>query len=102
MLDLPGAIGPTGFRQLLLAGCAAFLLLSIFLCLFRAVLGPRPMDRLIASNVVGTKAVILLAVLALLTGADYLADVCLACAAISFVATVALTRAVSRGKEGES
>ena len=98
MPDLFGFIDPAEFRELLLVGCAAFLSLSIFLCLFRAVLGPRAMDRLIASNVVGTKIVILLGTLALLTGEDTLVDVSLIYAAISFLATAVLTRVIEAAR----
>ena len=65
--------------------------LTIF-CLIRAVLGPTIADRLIAVNMMGTIVMVIIAVLALLMGEDYLVDICLIYAMISFLAVVVLTK----------
>jgi len=66
-------------------------LLTIF-CLIRAVLGPTIADRLVAVNMMGTIVMVIIAVLALLMNEDYLVDICLIYAMISFLAVVVLTK----------
>ena len=67
----------------------------------RAALGPRFSDRIIAANIIGTKIILLIAVLSLIVGESYLADICLIYAAISFLSVVVLARSVIEKKEGE-
>lgn len=62
------------------------------LCLIRAVLGPSIADRLVAVNMMGTIVMVIIAVLALLMDEDYLVDICLIYAMISFLAVVVLTK----------
>ena len=88
-------------RNALLIGSAVFLSATIFLCLMRAALGPRFSDRIIAANIIGTKIILLIAVLSLIVGESYLADICLIYAAISFLSVVVLARSVIEKKEGE-
>ncbi len=88
-------------RSVLLIGSAVFLSATIFLCLMRAALGPRFSDRIIAANIIGTKIILLIAVLSLIVGESYLADICLIYAAISFLSVVVLARSVIEKKEGK-
>ena len=88
-------------RNVLLIGSAVFLSATIFLCLMRAALGPRFSDRIIAANIIGTKIILLIAVLSLIIGEGYLADICLIYAVISFLSVVVLARSVIEKKEGE-
>ena len=67
--------------------CLAVILLF---CLLRAILGPRFTDRLIAVNLVGTKTIILICVVAMYIGEAYVVDVALIYALISFLAVVVL------------
>ncbi|MBR1671810.1 MAG: sodium:proton antiporter [Fretibacterium sp.] len=95
MSDLfQGVLTLDGLRRLLLTGSAVFLSITLFLCLLRAVLGPRFTDRVIAVNIVGTKVIVLIAILALIVGESYLADICLIYAVISFLSVVVLARMV--------
>ena len=87
-------------RNWLLIGSAVFLSVSIFICLMRATLGPRYTDRIIVASMVGTQVIVLIAVLAVLVGQDYLADICLIYAIISFLSVVVLGRSVLEKKEG--
>ena len=80
---------------------AIFLSITIFICLLRAALGPRFSDRIIAANIIGTKVIILIAVLALIIGQNYLVDICLIYAIINFLSVVVLARSVIEKKEGE-
>lgn len=86
-------------QHYILIGAAIFLSASIFICLMRATLGPRFSDRIIAANIVGTKIILLIAVLSLIIGESYLADVCLIYAIISFLSIVVLGRSVIEKRE---
>ena len=88
-------------RSFLLTGSVVFLSVSIFFCLMRATLGPRYSDRIIAANIVGTKIIILIAVLSLVIGEGYLVDICLIYAVISFLSVVVLARSVIEKKESQ-
>ena len=87
-------------RSFLLTGSVVFLSATIFFCLMRAALGPRYSDRIIAANIIGTKIILLIAVLSLIIGEGYLADICLIYAVISFLSVVVLARSVIVRKEG--
>ena len=86
-------------RSFLLMGSVIFLSVTIFFCLMRAALGPRFSDRIIAANIIGTKIILLIAVLSLIIGEGYLADICLIYAVISFLSVVVLARSVIERKE---
>lgn len=88
-------------KGFLLTGCVVFLSVSIFFCLMRATLGPRYSDRIIAANIIGTKIIILIAVLSLVVGEGYLVDICLIYAVISFLSVVVLARSVIEKKENQ-
>lgn len=77
-------------RGLMLAAMIVLAVAVIF-CLLRAILGPRFTDRLIAVNLVGTKTIILICVIAIYIGEQYVVDVALIYALISFLAVVVLT-----------
>lgn len=61
-------------------------------CLIRAVKGPTIADRLVAVNMMGTIVMVIIAILAVLMNEDYLVDICLIYAMISFLAVVVLTK----------
>ena len=88
-------------KNALLVVNAVFLSVSVFICLFRASLGPRYTDRIIASSVIGTKVILLIAVLSVVVGNDYLVDICLIYAIINFLSVVVLARSVLEKKEEE-
>ena len=68
------------------------LAILFILCLIRAIIGPRLADRLVAANMIGTMVMVSISVLAVLLGEDYLVDICLIYAMISFLAIVVLTK----------
>ena len=86
-------------QEILLIGAAIFLSFTVFICLMRAALGPRFSDRIIAASMTGTQIILLISVLAVTVGEDYLADICLIYAVISFLAVVVLARSVIEKKE---
>ena len=81
------------------------ILITIALALVRALLGPTVYDRIAAVNMVGTKTVLLIAVLAFLTGRHDLLDIALVYALINFIGVVAVLKLVEQGNfytDGES
>ena len=68
-----------------------FLGVTMCFCLLRGILGPRFTDRVVAVNVIGTKAILLIATLSLYLDKPYLLDICLIYTLMSFLAVVALT-----------
>ena len=68
------------------------LALMVILCLIRAIIGPRIADRLVAVNMIGTMVMVSICILAVIMQEDYLVDICLIYAMISFLAIVVLTK----------
>lgn len=70
------------------------IVLAIFLfpCLLRAVKGPRVGDRLVAVNMMGTIIMVLICVTAFEMNEDYLIDVAIIYAVLSFLANVLLSK----------
>ena len=73
---------------------AVVLALLILATLVRAVLGPRFTDRIVAVNVIGTLVIAELMVLSVRLRADYLVDIALVFALLSFLAVVVASRLV--------
>lgn len=91
-------LSPEIIKRYLLIGSAIFLSITIFACLLRAILGPRFTDRIIAANIIGTKTISLISIMSLIVGEDYLVDICLIYAIISFMSVVVLARSVIERK----
>jgi multicomponent Na+:H+ antiporter subunit F len=68
------------------------LLLCCALCLYRIAKGPTAPDRMVAIDILGTVVVGFVAILTALTGLEYLLDVALVWALVSFVGTLALAK----------
>lgn len=64
----------------------------LFLCLLRAIKGPRIGDRLVAVNMMGTIVMVMICILALYLNEGYLTDVAIVYALISFLAVVLITK----------
>jgi multicomponent Na+:H+ antiporter subunit F len=71
---------------------AIFLLVNAFACLYRAYEGPTVVDRILAINIVVTKTLVVLVVLATVFGRGMLLDVALIYGLLNFVLTVVATR----------
>ena len=68
------------------------LALMVFLCLIRAIKGPRIADRIVAINMMGTLTMVIIAILAVKMNEGYLVDICIIYAMISFLAVTLLTK----------
>ena len=71
------------------AAAALALLVTMLIALVRAFLGPSIYDRILAVNMVGTKIVLLLAVLGFLMGRPDFMDIALVYALINFIGVIA-------------
>jgi multicomponent Na+:H+ antiporter subunit F len=86
-----------GVEPVLLAGAGALVLVAT-LTLYRAVIGPTTLDRIVAVNVVGTTTVVVIALLAAGLGELAFLDVALVYALLNFLLSVGLAKfAVARG-----
>jgi multicomponent Na+:H+ antiporter subunit F len=79
---------------------AVLLLILIFACLLRAAIGPTAADRVAAINVIGTKTMVLIALVSFISGQEYFLDVAIIYALISFVMTLGVARYLERGTLG--
>ncbi len=72
--------------------------LTIFFCLYRAVLGPTIPDRIIGVNVVGTKVVVMFALVAVIFKEAFFFDLALIYALLLYVTTLAFVRYLGSGR----
>ena len=82
------------------AAVAAALLAAMVLVMCRALLGPTAYDRVLALNNLGTKTVVLIAVLGFLSGRPDFLDLALVYALINFIGTVAVLKYFEFGDLG--
>lgn len=78
--------------NLLFSVVLAVLGVLLFLCLLRAILGPRIADRVVGINMIGTIVIMMIAILSLMLGEGYLVDVAIIYAMLSFLAVVVLAK----------
>ncbi len=71
---------------------SAVLLICCALCLYRIARGPTAPDRMVGIDILGTVVVGFCALLTLVTGKEYLMNVALVWALVSFIGTLALAR----------
>lgn len=85
--------------NLLLVAASLAIMTTMALALARALLGPTIFDRILAVNMFGTKAVLLVAVFAFVSGRPDVLDIALLYSLLNFVGVVAALRLVERGKD---
>ncbi len=71
---------------------AITLLVVMFMAIIRAILGPTIYDRILATNLFGTKTVLLIAVMGFLFGRPDFLDIALIYALINFISVIAVLR----------
>ena len=76
-------------------GCAVLFTVLILAVLVRSMLGPRFTDRIVAVNVLNTMVIAVISLLAVWLEEDYLVDVALVYALLSFLTVVVLSRMVT-------
>lgn len=79
--------------------CGLYLALIMMLSLYRAVVGPTVLDRLIGVNAIGSKTVVLLILIGLVYHrVDMFVDIALAYAMLNFIAVLAASRYFQKRK----
>ena len=76
----------------MLIGAALAILVVMAIVLVRALKGPTVYDRILAVNIFGTKTVLLLALLAFISGRLDVLDIALAYALMNFIGVIAALR----------
>lgn len=76
----------------MLVAATLAILVVMALVLVRAILGPTVYDRILAVNMFGTKTVLLIALLAFISGRLDVLDIALAYALINFISVIAVLR----------
>lgn len=81
-----------GYLEIFLRAVIIFCACISIICFVRAVMGPTIPDRILAINMIGTQMIIIIAVLTILLGEAWLADVAAVYALLSFLGVVVLTK----------
>ena len=76
--------------------------IGMTLAMIRALLGPSLYDRVLALNTLGTKTVLLIAVLGFLAGRPEFLDLALVYALINFIGTIAVLKYFEVGDLGKA
>lgn len=84
----------TQYSHIFFICCMIALAVIIFFCLVRAILGPRFTDRIMAANMIGTKSIVFVCILAAFLEEQFLVDVGLIYAMLSFLAVVVLAKII--------
>ena len=71
---------------------ALLIILAVFIVLYRAIRGPLIYDRVLAVNTIGTKTVVLLALIGFMFERPHFLDLALVYALINFIATIAILK----------
>ncbi|MEW6188782.1 MAG: cation:proton antiporter [Actinomycetota bacterium] len=74
------------------------LIANAFLCLYRAFRGPTVPDRILAVNIVGTKTLVILVLIAYIFRQAMYLDVALVYGLLNFIITTAAARYLETGK----
>ncbi len=71
---------------------AGALMIPLFACLYRAVIGPTATDRVISINVIASKTVAIIALISFASGETFFLDVAVVYALIGFVITIGVAK----------
>jgi multicomponent Na+:H+ antiporter subunit F len=76
---------------------AVLVMLMIFLSLIRALIGPTAPDRITAINIIGTKTLIIITLIARVHGQEYFLDIAMIYALMSFITTIGVAKYLEKG-----
>jgi multicomponent Na+:H+ antiporter subunit F len=74
----------------------SFLFVFVLVILIRILIGPTIWDRLLGLNMIASKILVAIVILAHLTGLNYLLDIALVYAVLGFLGTVLIARFAAR------
>jgi multicomponent Na+:H+ antiporter subunit F len=76
---------------------AVLVMLMIFLSLIRALAGPTAPDRVAAINIIGTKTLVIITLIARVYGQEYFLDIAMVYALMSFITTIGIAKYLEKG-----
>ncbi|MDY6826183.1 MAG: cation:proton antiporter [Bacillota bacterium] len=76
---------------------AVIVMLLIFLSLIRAMIGPTAPDRVAAINIIGTKTLVIITLIARMYNQAYFLDIAMVYALMSFITTVGVAKYLEKG-----
>ena len=76
---------------------AVLVMLMIFLSLIRALTGPTASDRITAINIIGTKTLLIITLIARVYGQEYFLDIAMIYALMSFITTIGVAKYLEKG-----
>ena len=76
---------------------AILVMLMIFLSMIRALAGPTAPDRVAAINIIGTKTLIIITLIARIYGQEYFLDIAMVYALMSFITTIGIAKYLEKG-----
>ncbi len=71
---------------------------TVLACSYRAIVGPGTYNRIVAANVIGTKAIVILVLVGYMIERPQFIDVALMYAAIAFIGTIIIAKYAERGE----
>jgi multicomponent Na+:H+ antiporter subunit F len=71
---------------------------TVLACSYRAIVGPGTYNRIVAANVIGTKAIVILVLVGYIIERPQFIDVALMYAAIAFIGTIIIAKYAERGE----
>ena len=74
-----------------------FLVIFTFLCLYRAFVGPSTADRVVAINVIGSKTIVIIALVSFVYKQEFFIDVALVYSLIAFAMTIGVSKYLEKG-----
>ncbi len=76
---------------------AVLVMLMIFLSLIRALIGPSAPDRVAAINIIGTKTLVIITLIAFIYNQIYFLDIAMIYALMSFITTIGVAKYLEKG-----
>jgi multicomponent Na+:H+ antiporter subunit F len=77
---------------------AVVLIVGMFMILIRAIAGPTVYDRILATNALGTKAIIFVTLLGYISGRTEFIDMAIIYALVTFITTIAILKFAEMGR----
>jgi len=78
--------------NIFLAGAAIIVIINAFVCLYRVIKGPTIQDRVLAINIVGSKTLIILVLMAFIFKSSIYLDVAILFVLLNFIVMVVISR----------
>ncbi|HUT48971.1 MAG TPA: monovalent cation/H+ antiporter complex subunit F [Alphaproteobacteria bacterium] len=90
------------YNTAVIAAVTIAVIIVLAMALARAIIGPTVYDRVLAVNMIGTKTVVLIALVGYLDGRPDFLDIALLYALINFIGTIAVLKFLRYGDLGKA